>query len=274
MISSFWTILNRLSIQLNELAGNFRPSLLLFYLRNRQAVHDALSSGVHPGIDLYDFYDFKFRWLSPIWLKQHRSFFSRKKRGFGEKPFHSAWQEILVYFKPKTVLEIGVYRGQVISLWQLIATKNALDIEVHGISPLQDSGDSVSSYIQLDYESDIRKNFDKFSLKNPKLLKSFSTDSAATRLIESRKWDLIYIDGSHDFEVVLQDYKLAIANLSDNGIVCFDDSSLFLEFEIRGIFKGHPGPSKVLEEFAKIEMCHFMTVGHNNFLIKKFNAKI
>lgn len=255
-------------IQLRELASSFKPSLLVFYLRNRRAVQDALSNGIHPGRDLYKFYDFKFRWLAPIWLKRHRYYFSRKQRGFGEKAFHSVWQEIFTYFKPKTVLEIGVYRGQIVSLWQLIAKKNDLDIEVHGISPLQNSGDSVSRYVQIDYESDIKQNFEKFHLKAPNILKSFSTDLAARELFESRKWDLIYIDGSHDLEITLQDYGLAIANLSNNGVICFDDSSLFLDFEIQGIFKGHPGPSTVVKEFAIKEMNHFMTIGHNNFFIK------
>lgn len=261
-------ILKVASIQLKDLAGSFKISMMVFYLKNRRAVHDALSLGIHPGRDLYQYYNFRFRWLAPFWLKKHRKYFSRKQRGFGEKPFHSMWQDIFAYFKPINVLEIGVYRGQIISLWQLIAKKNDLDIEVHGISPLQNIGDSVSNYLQMDYENDINQNFDKFHLNTPKILRALSTDSTARKLFESKKWDLIYIDGSHDFEVALQDYRLAIANLKNNGVICIDDSSLLLDLEIYGIFKGHPGPSRVLMEFAKNEMKHFMTVGHNNFLVK------
>jgi hypothetical protein len=264
----FRRILKISSIQIKEFIDSFRPSILVSYLRNRQKVNDAFLSWNHSGQDSYHFYNFKFRWLAPIWLKSHRRYFSRKQRGFGEKPFHFAWQEVFLRFKPKTVLEIGVYRGQVISLWQLISERNDMHIEVYGISPLQDSGDSVSEYVKIDYESDIKKNFSQFDLKAPNLFKALSTDVLAKEFIESKVWDLIYIDGSHNFEVVLQDYRLALANLRNYGIICFDDSSLFLDFQIKGIFKGHPGPSKVVKEFAMKEMKHFMTVGHNNFFIK------
>jgi hypothetical protein len=256
------------AIRVRDFLERFKPSLLAFYFSNREAVKHSLASESHLGEDLYEFYNFKFIWLAPQWLKKHRRYFSSKQRGFGEKPFHSAWQEVFLKFEPKKVLEIGVYRGQVISLWQLIAQRTAMDIEVYGISPLQETGDSVSKYVKIDYESDIENNFNQFNLVAPNLIKALSTDFTAREFIESKEWDLIYIDGSHDFDVVLQDFKLALANLKNHGVLCFDDSSLYLDFEIKGIFKGHPGPSRVVRDFAMKEMKHLMTVGHNNFFVK------
>jgi hypothetical protein len=219
-------------------------------------------------VDLYRYFEFKYIWLSPRWLKSHRRYFSKKSRGFGEAPFHAAWLYILKAYKPKFLLEIGVYRGQIISLWQLIGDKCGLDIEVNGITPLAGKGDEVSRYLDIDYGKDIMNNFKNFRLNKPMLFKGLSNDKNAIDFINSKKWDLIYIDGGHDFSVVLSDYRNSILNLNKGGILCIDDSSLYLDMEINGKFKGHPGPSKVVSEYAIHELNHLFTVGHNNFFIK------
>jgi len=208
-------------------------------------------------------------WLSPRWLKSHRRYFSKKSRGFGEAPFHAAWLYILKAYKPKFLLEIGVYRGQVISLWQLIGDKYGLDVEVNGITPLTGVGDEVSKYLNIDYGKDIMSNFKNFRLNKPKLVKGLSIDKNAINFINSKKWDLIYIDGGHDFNVALSDYRNSILNLNKGGILCIDDSSLYLDMEIDGKFKGHSGPSRVVSEYAMQELNHLMTVGHNNFFVKE-----
>lgn len=252
----------------SEFLKNFNPRLVLHYLRYRNEIKVIISGCAPTKFDLYLYYDFMFRWKSPTYLKKHRQFFSKQQRGFGEKPFHSAWRDIILHYRPELALEIGVYRGQVISLWALISEKHGIQLDIYGISPLSSAGDAVSNYLDIDYEQDILGNFERFNLQPPHLLKAYSNDLAAQRLVESKDWDLIYIDGGHDFETVLNDYRLAYANLKKGGILCFDDSSLFLSIDIEGIFKGHIGPSKVVENLVVNEMTHLMTVGHNNFFIK------
>jgi hypothetical protein len=190
-------------------------------------------------------------------------------RGFGLPAFHAAWLYILKTYKPKYLLEIGVYRGQTISLWQLIADKCDLDVEINGITPLINEGDEVSNYLDIDYANDILIHFKKFRLNKPTICKGLSTDKHAIDFINSKKWDLIYIDGGHNFDVVLSDYYNSVSNLNKGGILCMDDSSLYLDMSIAGIHKGHPGPSKVLSDYAIQELEHLMTVGHNNFFIKR-----
>ena len=218
--------------------------------------------------DLYRSYDHAFHYLYPEWLRQHRSYFEGE-RGFGENAFHAAWLDVLRRHKPQNLLEIGVYRGQSLSLWQLIASKFEMEMFVAGISPLTNLGDSVSVYPEVDYESDIFANFNKFSLKTPLLVKSLSTESLSTEFISSKNWDLIYIDGSHEYDVVLHDYEISLKNLKVGGILCMDDSSLFWDTPIEGVFKGHFGPSKVAMDFATVEMNYEFTVGHLNFFSKK-----
>lgn len=215
---------------------------------------------------LYDYMNFYFKSFLSDDLKSHRSFFKQDQRGFGEDAFHPMWHFIINEYKPKECLEIGVYRGQTISLWALIAKLNGLELNTYGITPLSPIGDSVSVYLKnLDYKKDIIGSFNKFSLTQPKLIKTLSTSNTAKNFIRSIKWDLIYIDGSHEESVVKNDYNIAKMSLSKKGILVFDDSSLYLNYHPRATsFAGHPGPSKIVKDFVMHELNHIATIGHCN----------
>ena len=77
----------------------------------------------------------------------------------------------------------------------------------------------------------------------------------------------MYIDGDHEYQTVLNDYKFALKLLKHDGLICFDDSSLY--FQVEGKFRGHPGPSDVVKNFALKEMNYLFTVGHLNFFQKR-----
>src|SRR3954466_14699016 len=93
---------------------------------------------------------------------EHRAYFhnvSGNRRGYGENAFHTLWYLLLQEFKPSTFLEIGVFRGQTISLVALWAKITGNHCEVRGISPFSTAGDSVSQYRQqLDYYKDTLGN--------------------------------------------------------------------------------------------------------------------
>ena len=108
----------------------------------------------------------------------------------------------------------------------MIADLLGLRGEIHGISPFSSAGDQVSSYVEIDYLSDTLQSFAKFSQKKPELLKAYSTDPAARDYIASKQWDMIYIDGSHDFDIVLSDYRLSLSSLALGALLVMDDSSL------------------------------------------------
>lgn len=208
--------------------------------------------------------------LAPIPVREHRKYFSQNMRGFGEGALHGMWWTIFQEFKPKLVLEIGVYRGQVVTLWGLSAKLLDLKCEVHGVSPFTPAGDKVSSYMDnLDYLQDTLNSSRYFDLPDPIFIKAYSTDVDAVNYIKSHKWDLIYIDGNHDYEVALADYKICRDSLADGGLLVMDDSSLYTDFKPPSFsFAGHPGPSRVVQEFAMKELRFIGGVGHNNVFIK------
>ena len=221
--------------------------------------------------DLYNAMNNYFLTDAPDFLRTHRDYFKNNNRGFGEDAFHAMWLTLINEFKPKNMLEIGIYRGQVITLWGLVSKFTEHISEIHGISPFSSVGDENSTYLDnLDYLKDTLLSHDYFQLVEPKLLKALSTEPLAKAYIRSKSWDLIYIDGSHDYEVALSDYEISIENLSEGGILIMDDSSLFTDYKpANSSFAGHPGPSRIVTERAMLELSFLGGVGHNNVFIKK-----
>ncbi|GAB6272762.1 MAG: hypothetical protein STSR0003_26130 [Smithella sp.] len=211
-----------------------------------------------------------FHHKCPKIVQDHRDYFKQEQRGFGEDAFHAAWWLLLSEFKPFRMLEIGVYRGQVISLWGVISKYLEYPVEIHGISPFSPSGDSVSTYLNnLDYMNDVLESFRVWKINAPVLVKALSTDQEAIGHIQKYSWDLIYIDGSHDYDIALSDYQLCRDSLKMGGILVLDDASLGSSYHPpRFAFAGHPGPSRVARECANKEMRLLAIVGHNNVFQK------
>ena len=207
----------------------------------------------------------------PLDLVAHRRYFSKFSRGFGENAFHSMWYLLFSEFKPIHCLEIGVYRGQVITLWAILANKLNIQSEISCVSPFSAAGDNVSTYrTDINYLQDTIVNHHHFKISLPKFCTEFSNSKKAHDFIAEKKWDLIYIDGSHEEQIVQQDFEIAFANLADNGIIILDDSSLYFDYQpSKTSFAGHPGPSKVTQELVIRHMSLFGGVGHNNIFLKQ-----
>ena len=207
----------------------------------------------------------------PVSLCEHRAYFKQNLRGFGENAFHAMWWVLLREYQPQLCLEIGVYRGQVISLWALIAQMLKFPCEIHGISPFTPIGDAVSAYREdVDYLTDTLDSFKFFNLPAPTLVKALSNEPVTIEHIASHNWNLVYIDGSHDYEIALADYRLCRDHLAPGGLLVMDDASLDTSFRPPMFsFAGHPGPSQVAAEFAMKEMKFLGAVGHNNVFQKK-----
>ena len=220
--------------------------------------------------DIHMYFHHYYNHRLPKAVKEHREYIEKNKKGFGEPAFHAMWWKLLLEYKPKNCLEIGVYRGQVVSIWTLISKLVDRNIAVSGISPFSSFGDSVSEYMKnLDYYQDVQETFEDLDLQKPTFIKGFSSDKKAIEYIKSKTWDMIYIDGGHDYEDVLFDYHLCLENLSDNGIIVLDDASLYTDYKpLSFAFKGHPGPSLVAREYADKEMKFLGAVGHNNVFMK------
>jgi len=213
----------------------------------------------------YDYFHQYFWNKSPAWLKAHRDYFKKDFRGYGEDAFHAMWYILFKEFAPKKALEIGVYRGQVVSLWALLSDQLGTNTEISAISPFSPAGDDVSVYLKnIDYYQDVVKNYAVFSKTTPSFNKGYSTDQNMIELIKSQSWDLIYIDGNHDYEIVKKDFEVCSQSLIKNGLIVLDDASLYTGYKPSGYSTaGHPGPSKIAQEIDPAKFVEILAVGHN-----------
>ena len=207
----------------------------------------------------------------PEELKKHRRYFLQDQRGFGEDAFHVMWWTLFREIRPKSFLEIGVYRGQTLSLAALLQRTLGIKGSVTGISPFSPAGDAVSTYREhLDYLQDTQLNFRAFGLPAPELLKAYSTDQTATNRIRQEAWDAVYIDGNHDYEVARADWLLCSANIYRGGIIVLDDATLGTKYTPPHFATaGHPGPSQLATEINPAEFREILRVGHNRVFQKQ-----
>jgi hypothetical protein len=201
----------------------------------------------------------------PVELRAHREYFTQNGRGFGEDAFHTMWFLLFREFRPQSFLEIGVFRGQSLSLAALCARQFKLECLTQGISPFSSAGDAVSKYSRnVDYYTDTLENFAHFKLPAPALIKAYSTDAAAAQLIASRTWDIIYIDGNHDYPVAKADWELCAKHVRPGGVIVLDDSALSTSFRPPAFATGgHPGPSQLAREIDRRWFAEILQVGHN-----------
>jgi hypothetical protein len=215
------------------------------------------------GFYLRAFRYFHRRLLAP--LQEHRRYFTTGGRGFGEDAFHTMWFLLRREFRWESFLEIGVFRGQTLSLSALLSRLNHQPCEAHGISPFSSVGDSLSRYEhRVDYRADTLANFDYFGLPHPQLLTACSTDAVALERIASRNWSGIYIDGNHDYEVAKADWNACSASVAKGGVIVLDDSALGTAYRPPAFaFGGHPGPSRLAAEIDRTGFREILWVGHN-----------
>jgi hypothetical protein len=215
--------------------------------------------------DLYFHCVYGFDHFLPKTVREHRAYFCDDDRGFGEDAFHYMWYLLFREFRPTAALEIGVYRGQTITLWKLLSRTFGYECHVGCVSPFDASNDTVSTYSEkIDYYTDTVTNHKHFALPLPEFCRSRSTDPEAFAFINARRWDLIYIDGSHDYEVVRSDMRASMAAIRPGGLIVLDDSALFTDYR-PPIFAtaGHPGPSRSADEVDGSRLVELLGVGHN-----------
>nr|MBC7611995.1 class I SAM-dependent methyltransferase [Pseudopedobacter sp.] len=236
---------------------------------------------------------FKDKVNSTAFLKQHRDDIEQRLAGFGDRSFHFLWylilQELSTLNREVQCLEIGIFKGQVLSLWALIARELKMPIKISGISPLDGNYPDIlifrnyylrrilsliipsikkdfnngNIHIKEDFTKHIQITFEQsnLNLDDIELIKGFSNDSVALSKVQNRKFDLIYIDGDHSYKIAKEDIENYTPLLNNGGFMVLDDSSYFSPGS--KFFKGIESCSKAAEEVDLNKFKNVLNIGHN-----------
>lgn len=199
----------------------------------------------------------------------HRLYIVNSGYGMGESCFHWLWRLIVdimpTFFR---FLEIGVYKGQILSLVKLLANREHKFADVTGVTLLSDfAGDTgeFPKFEDVDYRERIEDLHDRYDLFQPRLVVGDST--AQETQAEVRKYgpfDIVYIDGCHEYNYVMKDLLGYSPMVRPGGLLVVDDCSSNLNMP-KGFFKGIEPVSRavrmVIETDPRWE--HLLAVAHN-----------
>ena len=189
--------------------------------------------------------------------------------GFGELAFAWNWK-LLVDAMPAggfSMLEVGVYKGRVLAQVGLCAQRTGRKAQLYGVTPLCNLGDKYSRYDVCNYFGDIQTNFSKCQvpMDNLKLHIGLSQDPDILKQVSAEgPYDVIFIDGCHDYDVVIQDIEAYVPLVRNGVYFVMDDCSLYIQAPY-GQFMGHPDVSRAAEERLRNhpQLRHVVAVGHN-----------
>ncbi len=196
-----------------------------------------------------------FKFLK-FWLKYYFSKYSRYRHIY----------LTLLSLRPRTILEIGVYRG--IRSYEMISLASDLNssIKYYGFD-LFEKISKKKINLELSKQPLSKKEIEEKlnNFKNTKV-KLISGDTRVTlkKFIKSKKKvDFIFIDGGHSVKTILSDWKNVKKIMSKKSIVIFDDYYSDTE-----IIKNY-GCNKVINEIG--EEFNFEILKSTDFIF--FNKK-
>jgi hypothetical protein len=188
--------------------------------------------------------------------------------GFGETAFSWNWY-LLIKSLPDTFkfLEIGVYKARVLSLVQLVSSIINKQATIYGVTPLGDVGDKYSKYEPTDYMKCIMKSYSDSGIDfdNTNIIKGYSQDPNIIESVSKEgPFDIVFIDGCHDYEIVCLDIKNYTNMVKPGGYLVIDDASSMLQGAY-GQFLGHYDVAKAINDtlVGDSRFEHIYAVGHN-----------
>lgn len=203
------------------------------------------------------------------YLKAHRDYIEKHAYGFGERAFHWLWKLIMDEMPPHfRFLEIGVYKGQVLSLIRLLADQTGRYADIFGITPLSSfSGDTgkFAKFPDEDYMMHIVNLHGYFDLEFPVIYPIDSTSEAAHSIKDHEaQLDVIYIDGCHEYDYVVSDLSFYPTLLKPGGYLVVDDSACNLK-QPWGYFQGIQDVSRAVSTVIETNPMyhHLLAVMHN-----------
>lgn len=228
-------------------------------------------------------------------LASHRAHVEKHQLGFGDPAFHAMWQQLLAAaqerFDRVDALEIGVFKGQVVSLWSLLAKSHGWSVQVHGITPFEGqplpgtrwwrslqarfnprfrermrSGDF---YPPEDYEETVRRHFAHYGLDFDAVrwVRGYSQDAAVLEAVRHDQFHVVYVDGGHTYEAASADIAQYAPKIVQGGWLVMDDASYDLPGTL--FWKGYASVAQACRLLPDLGFVNVLNVGHNRIFEKR-----
>lgn len=222
-------------------------------------------------------------------LRAHRRHVEQNKLGFGDAAFHAMWLRLLDSahrrFGTVRALEIGVFKGQVISLWALIGKHWNMDIRISAITPLSGQPMPRSRFIRKvrscldpnfreklrnanfhpedDYAGAIKKIFERFDVDYDAVnfYQGYSTDPQILKSVADATFHIVYIDGDHTFAGAFHDFTVFGPKVVQGGWLVADDAGSSLPGTV--FWKGLEAVSRATNVLPDIGFRNVLNIGHN-----------
>lgn len=182
-------------------------------------------------------------------LNAHRTFVENHVMGFGERSFQWMHKAIVDEMPEEfSFLEIGVFKSQILSLYRLLADLQGKKVTRYGVTPLDSSGGVWES----NYEEDIKFLHDQLNIeKDYRIFKGLSTESSIIELAyQASPYDVVFIDGGHDYDTVVSDLKYYAPMVKEGGYLIIDDACNDLNMQF-GYFQGINEVTKATLEYLQ-----------------------
>ena len=222
-------------------------------------------------------------------LARHRAHVERHQLGYGDPAFHAMWLNLLeaahLRFGHVEALEIGVFKGQVISLWALLARHYNWPVHIHAISPLagqpmpkqgvwrsllyrlsprfRERVDSGDFYPEEDYRQIVRDHFSTYGLSVDavRLVRGYSTAPDVRSAVAANRFELIYIDGDHTYAGAMADIEHYAPKIVPGGWLVMDDAAYGLPGT--SFWKGYETVARACLRLPDLGFDNVLNVGHN-----------
>ena len=227
-------------------------------------------------------------WTDPL-SAGHRRHVEQHQLGFGDPAFHAMWavllQEAALRFGTVRALEIGIYKGQVISWWALLGLMRKIPLRITGLGPLKgkpalrlrflnrllyrlssshrEQMDTGNCYADEDYEAIVRNHFQQHGCDFGcvHMHRGYSTDTSILESMRDDRFEIIYVDGDHRYAGADHDFRTFGPKVVPGGWLVADDAGCDLPGTT--FWKGYASVSKAVEILPSLGFRNVFNVGHN-----------
>jgi len=222
-------------------------------------------------------------------LSSHRQHIEQHKLGYGDAAFHAMWKLLLAAaherFGRVDALEIGVFKGQVISLWALLAKTQGWTVRVNALTPLEgqplrgarlwrslkqrllprfrERNQSGNFYSDDDYERIVKTLFSRFGLdfSEVRLVRGYSNDRAVLDALQADRFHIVYVDGDHTYDGAAADVRHFAPKVVAGGWLVMDDAAFDLPGTV--FWKGYESVTRACALLPELGFRNVLNVGHN-----------